>query len=89
MNKFVIQGRIISNRLPIPEKDIDVKIAYTTPQGIPIKKKISISDDGTFIFPLSIDILGFATTVGEILNIINTLKISINGEKYEKYDVSV
>jgi hypothetical protein len=90
MNKYVIQGRIVSNGLPIPGKDIDVKIAYISAIGnIPAKEKITIADDGTFIFPLSIPILGVATTVEEILDIINTLKISINGEKYEKYDGSV
>jgi hypothetical protein len=90
MNKFVIQGRIVSNGFPIPGKDIDVKISYTSAIGnIPAKDKITIADDGTFIFPLSIPILGVATTVEEILDIINTLKISISGEKYEKYDESV
>jgi hypothetical protein len=90
MNKYVIQGRIISNGLPIPGKDINVKIAYTSAIGnLPVKEKITIADDGTFIFPLTTPILGFATTVGEILNIINTLKISVSGEKYEKYNESV
>lgn len=84
---YVIKGKIVkSDNSSIPGNELNGKIifksAVTNSEG---SSKIQISDDGTFIFKLSVNILGFAQTPEEVLNIINTLKINIQSSNFKEY----
>jgi len=88
---YAIKGKIAkTDNSPIPGTEVNGKIIFksviTNSEG---SSKLQISDDGTFIFKLSTNILGFAQTPEEVLNIINTLKINFQSSNFKEYTQSV
>jgi len=85
---FVITGKFVtSDNIAIPGTSLpEVNLLYIDPIDLNNltditeykKEKITIADDGTFIIPLTSKILGFATTIEEIVKIVDEqLKIYI------------
>lgn len=87
MANFVLTGRFVtSDNIAIPSTSIpEANLLYIdlfNPNSAEYAKlKINVGSDGTFILPLTTSILGFATTIEEVVNIVNKLKIYIPEER--------